>query len=94
MRYAAKVHEMLSDVQEIVTRELSGLCGSCNHYDGCVYRKNSDKVVIQCEVFEDSGGTLDTAEVVLKGLCLNCSKAPLCHLPKQTSGVWHCEEYE
>ena len=86
---------MFADIEEIVVRELGGLCHSCAHHDTCVYRLSTDKVVIQCEVFESSA-----AEIVLddcfpeKGLCLNCNKRQSCHLPKQASGVWHCEEYE
>lgn len=90
---------MLTDVEEVVVKELKGLCGSCMHAFDCVYRKTSDKVVIQCEVFEDgdTGTTVDNraaGEIVLRGLCLNCNKNRFCHLPKKTSGVWHCEEYE
>jgi hypothetical protein len=51
--------------------------------------------VIQCEVFDYAGHSIrgdHSAEP--KGLCLNCSKRHFCQLPKETSGVWHCEEYE
>lgn len=87
---------MLSDIEEIVVKELGGLCRSCVHHDGCVYRKSSDKVVIQCEVFESSGGIVaeQIDRTLVGGLCLNCSKKYFCHLPKEASGVWHCEEYE
>jgi len=87
---------MLTDIEEIVVNELGGLCGSCVHYQGCAYRMYTNKVVIQCEVFESSGGTsIKGADgVVTKGLCVNCTKRLECHLPKEASGVWHCEEYE
>ena len=88
---------MLSDIEAVVIKELSGLCGSCVHARDCVYRKNSQKVVIQCEVFE-AIGEAETGQSIgntsMKGLCLNCNKAHFCHLPKEASGVWHCEEYE
>lgn len=86
----------MPDIEEIVVREMSGLCGSCVHHDGCAYRMNAGKVVIQCEVFETSGGaTLKQEEsALLKGLCSNCSKSQTCHLPREAAGVWHCEEYE
>jgi len=88
---------MLADIEEIVIKELSGLCGSCIHFEGCMYRKNSEKVVIQCEVFEsfhEASGKNSVNNPPLKGLCLNCSKNHFCHLPKEVTGVWHCEEYE
>ena len=87
---------MLADIEEIVVRELNGLCGSCVHFDSCVYRMNAQKVVIQCEVFESSGGASAKSDegIAPKGLCFNCSIRHFCHLPKETSGVWHCEEYE
>ena len=87
---------MLACVEELVIKELNGLCGSCVHAEDCVYRRNSPKVVIQCEEFESVGadgeGTGGTSTV--SGLCLNCSKNQFCTLPKEISGVWHCEEYE
>ena len=87
---------MLAEIEEIVYKELNGLCGSCIHFRYCVYRKNSKKVVIQCEVFENCGNEIDESAVVtsLRGLCLNCNKNHFCRLPKEAAGVWHCEEYE
>ena len=87
---------MQADIEEIVIKELNGLCGSCIHFEDCVYRKNSQKVVIQCEVFESHGGVpgKTLGDTFVKGLCLNCSKNRYCNLPKEASGVWHCEEYE
>lgn len=93
----ANFEGMVPDIEEIVVREMNGLCRLCLHYDGCAYRISTSKVVIQCEVFEHSGSapaaTSDENNSV-KGLCLNCSKSHNCHLPKEASGVWHCEEYE
>lgn len=95
LKYAAKLQEcMLADIEEIVSRGLGELCPSCVHRDGCVFRKDSDKVVIQCEQFEVRASAGYVHTLPEKGLCLNCDKAPLCHLPKETSGVWRCEEYE
>ena len=86
----------MPDIEEIVVRGMTGLCGSCIHHDGCAYRMNTGKVVIQCEVFDSSGGSAAKREqnVLLRGLCLNCNKSHNCHLPREASGVWHCEEYE
>ena len=87
---------MAPDIEEILVRELSGLCRSCILYDGCVYRVHAKKVVIQCEVFESNGVAtqINNGLARTKGLCLNCSKLHVCNLPKEASGVWHCEEYE
>lgn len=88
---------MQAVIEDIVVKELTGLCGSCAHYEKCIYRKNSAKVIIQCEVFESLRGDHDQYQVTgmpEKGLCLNCSKNRCCHLPKAATGVWHCEEYE
>lgn len=89
---------MLPDIEEMVINELNGLCVSCVHFNDCVYRKNSNKIVIQCEVFESVQEAIDensiTNNMPLKGLCLNCSKSHYCQLPKEPSGVWHCEEYQ
>lgn len=88
---------MLPDIEEMFVKELSGLCASCAHHQGCVYRKNSTRIVIQCEVFESTvavGERVHGGANGLKGLCLNCSKNRFCHLPKEASGVWQCEEYE
>lgn len=96
LEYTTKLKGMIPDIEDIVVREMSGLCGSCAHHDGCVYRLSTKKVVIQCEVFETTGeipaGSYDA--IPEKGLCLNCTKSHNCHLPKPASGVWHCEEYE
>jgi hypothetical protein len=88
----AKVTGMFADIEELVARELGGLCPSCIHNEGCAFRIRSEKVVIQCGQFESETTTVSSTPE--KGLCLNCSKAAYCHLPKEPSGVWHCEEYE
>lgn len=88
---------MLTDIEDLVIQDISGLCQSCKHAPDCMYRKHATKAVLQCEVFEGHGEALDySAPGMLpeKGLCSNCSKSPFCHLHKRASGVWHCEEYE
>lgn len=88
---------MLPDIEDLVSKELIGLCGSCVHFDGCVYRKNSQRIVIQCEVFESVTGAtkgIPAKQNPVKGLCVNCSRNHFCHLPREASGVWQCEEYE
>ena len=88
---------MLAEIEEIVYKELNGLCGSCIHFKDCVYRKNSKKVVIQCEVFESRERDINNGSAItisVRGLCSNCTKNRFCRLPKEAAGVWHCEEYE
>jgi len=85
---------MLADIEALVAQELDGLCPSCIHREGWVFRKHSGKVVIQCEQYEVRASSASPNILPARGLCLNCDKAPRCHLPKETSGVWHCEEYE
>jgi len=85
---------MIPDIEDIVVREMSGLCGSCLHRDGCVYRMSTTKQVIQCEVYESTGAISADDNIPKKGLCLNCVKSQNCQLPKPASGVWHCEAYE
>ena len=86
---------MLPEIADIITSEMNGLCGSCVHFEGCAYRLNTTKVIIQCEVFESGECSINGYEgASLKGLCVNCSKSAFCQLPKDAAGVWHCEEYE
>ena len=87
---------MLPEIEDIIIKEINGLCGSCVHFEGCAYRLSTGKMIIQCEVFEcgNDQPIKRPEDASLKGLCVNCSKSPVCHLPKDASGVWHCEEYE
>ncbi len=85
---------MLPDIEELVTKELGGLCNTCVHRTGCLFRQRSERVVIQCEQFEAWPLDVAARNLPARGLCLNCAKAAVCHLPKEPSGVWHCEEYE
>jgi len=41
-----------SQIGELLKEGLPGLCETCIHRQGCVYRLRSDKMVLQCELFE------------------------------------------
>ena len=94
--YLSNSIEMLPEIEDIIISEINGLCGSCAHFEGCAYRLSTTKVIIQCEVFEsgDERSIRRYDDTSPKGLCVNCTQSPFCHLPKDTAGVWHCEEYE
>jgi hypothetical protein len=89
-------------------RLLVGLCVTCNNAETCVFRKRRGCDALHCETFDNfvstNGGRRVTTVVEiprpaadtvgLKGLCVNCAHASDCKLPRPTSGVWHCGEYE
>ena len=81
-------------MEEIVVSELRGLCSSCIHLATCCYyKKNSHKVVIQCELFEvddEVGSPQNNPE----GLCKNCDLSAACKLPGRRIGTWHCNEFQ
>lgn len=85
---------MLSEmVEEIVINEFRGLCTSCVHSNTCYFKKNSHKVVIQCELFEvDQEVALPQNDP--NGLCKTCDLAEACRLPGRKMGTWHCNEFQ
>jgi hypothetical protein len=83
-------------IEVLLTKELRGLCLNCANFDNCSYRKNSAKIIIQCNLYEligeeQASGQQETN--ALKGLCMSCCHADTCNLPDKQSGIWHCEEY-
>ena len=85
-----------NSIEEIITGELIGLCNTCAHEAICVYRKQSEKKIIQCEMFEiQIGSENDTKSNRHVGdLCSNWIKSSDCIYPKAPSGVWRCVAYE
>jgi hypothetical protein len=77
-------------IEEIITREVRGLCTTCIHAETCAYSLSSTKTIIQCELFQ-----LDQAVEVLSsgGLCKTCDQLSTCRLPGRRTGVWHCDEF-
>jgi hypothetical protein len=81
-------------IQEIVVKELKGLCSSCVHLTTCGYfKRNSHKVVIQCELFEVDE-VVALPQNVPDGLCKTCDLAAACRLPGRKMGTWHCNEFQ
>jgi hypothetical protein len=79
-------------IEEIVARELQALCTTCIYAHACVYYKQANKAVIQCESYkvDDEGPGVPEP----KGLCKNCDNLSTCSLPGKNTGVWHCNEYK
>ncbi len=77
-------------IEEIVGREVRGLCGTCMHAETCAYFHAAIKTIIQCELFqldqEESGSSLN-------GLCRTCDQSSTCRLSGKKNGVWHCDEF-
>lgn len=79
-------------IEDLVDKELKGLCNNCIHASDCIYYKTSTKTIIQCELYHiDEDGRQEIQ--VLMGLCKNCDQAHNCTLPGKRHGVWHCNEY-
>jgi hypothetical protein len=81
-------------IHNLPQKVLQGLCTNCASAEHCSYRKATDKIIIQCEIFELNN--LVAQESVLPrpgGLCASCVHAAFCQLPGRNVGVWHCEEY-
>jgi hypothetical protein len=83
---------VLELIEDLVVREVKGLCVTCVHADGCIYHKTATKKIIQCELFELSlGQSIDS--ISRKGLCTTCDNASYCKLPGRKEGVWRCNEF-
>lgn len=80
-------------IEVLVLKELQGLCLNCQHFDGCTYRENSTKIIIQCELYKAGQEPQNVTAKQLNGLCMNCCIANSCRLPQKEIGVWHCKEY-
>ncbi len=82
-------------IELLLENELFGLCASCTKAEACSYRKATEKIIIQCQLYEVTIEADAPASVTSKprGLCMNCALARVCQLPDRSVGVWHCEEY-
>ncbi|HEX5168726.1 MAG TPA: hypothetical protein VFW11_06105 [Cyclobacteriaceae bacterium] len=82
-------------IESLLLNELRGLCINCAKAEHCSYRNGTDKIIIQCEMYQ-LGGEADAFASALppRGLCTNCYRADSCQLPGRRTGIWHCEEYE
>ncbi|MCX7732060.1 MAG: hypothetical protein N2248_02725 [candidate division WOR-3 bacterium] len=104
---AAKKSQLTAPKFRRAAEEMQGLCITCNHAAGCVFRKRNKKPVLFCEEFDSSVPTVEeqiveesypTVEEMrewdeFKGLCVNCENRNDCMIRNRDIGVWHCEEY-
>jgi hypothetical protein len=80
-------------IEQIIVKEIKGLCSSCAYAHDCLYQKVTTKAIIQCEMFElELEG--ETVLAPTKGLCKSCDHASECKLPGRIHGVWHCNEFQ
>jgi hypothetical protein len=85
-------------------QEISNLCSTCNHKDGCAL-SSGNTAILYCEEFDNSTSQdqvkkpdVSNEENTINyephlGLCANCVHKNTCSLSKMEGGVWHCEEY-
>lgn len=79
-------------IEDLVVKEVKGLCATCAHAEDCLYRKTATKKIIQCELFElNLEQNIGAVEVM--GLCKTCDNAKHCKLAGRTEGVWRCNEF-
>jgi len=82
-------------IEDLLQNELKGLCTTCDHASKCFYRKGTNKIIIQCELYqlgEAPDGPQEASSQ--RSLCTNCSNADTCQLPGRHMGIWRCEAYE
>ena len=82
-------------IELLFQNDLYGLCTNCAKATHCSYLAATEKIIIQCQLYEFNQDNIvsEVEYVQTKGLCMNCAKADFCHLPNRVVGVWHCEEY-
>jgi hypothetical protein len=78
-------------IEQLIIKEVKGLCSGCSNSGACIYEKVAIKQVIQCELFELDADPQPSATA--KGLCKSCDNASVCKLPGRNDGVWHCYEF-
>jgi hypothetical protein len=81
-------------IEELLERELKSLCINCADFGCCALRKQTSKVIIQCELYRCQETAKHSSPLIQKGLCVDCAHAIPCSLPAKNTGVWHCEQYE
>ncbi|MDP8223268.1 MAG: hypothetical protein P9L99_07915 [Candidatus Lernaella stagnicola] len=81
-----------------------GICATCMHLDGCMYRKDHRNPIWTCEEFETAATEAVPQNVTklnpptgrdtqFQGLCATCANRDDCTLSHARGGVWRCEEY-
>lgn len=81
-----------SQIEQMVSRELKGICTNCAHTNTCIYYKSATKMIIQCELYEFTGSAMNLEPP--KGLCCTCDSSPNCKLVGRLFGVWTCNDYK
>jgi hypothetical protein len=79
-------------IEDLISRELKGLCATCLHANTCVYYATTTKAIIQCEMFQVDHEQQSDSDS-LHGLCRTCDHALYCSLPGRKGGVWRCNEF-
>jgi hypothetical protein len=83
-------------IKHLIELELKGLCTNCALSSDCIYRMATNKVIVQCELYQLGEEDTNASKLISiqRGLCMNCVKVDTCQLPGKNEGIWHCEEYE
>jgi hypothetical protein len=85
----------LEFIEDLLQNDLKGLCTTCGFASKCFYRKETNKIIIQCELYQlgEAPGVPGEASAQ-RSLCKSCSKSDTCQLPGRHMGIWRCEMYE
>ncbi len=104
----AKSKEVTRDFA-VSTRELQGLCVTCNHADDCAVYKETREPVWYCEEFDDRAAPEKSRDInraqsvrseaapkpngAAEGLCGNCAVRETCIYRSLETPIWYCEQY-
>ena len=66
----------LAPIEDLLQNELKGLCANCALASKCFHRKETNKIIIQCERYQwcEVPGLNEEAPAQ-RSFCTNCSKA-------------------
>lgn len=83
-------------IKHLIDLELKGLCTNCALSNDCIYRVDTNKVIVQCGLYQLEEEDTNASKLISikRGLCMNCVKVDTCQLPGKKEGIWHCEKYE
>ena len=87
--------QALALIEDLLQHELKGLCTNCELANKCFYRKETNKIIVQCELYQLREVPGVPPEVsAQRSLCTSCSQAGTCRLPERHMRIWRCEPYE
>lgn len=82
-------------------KNVTGMCESCTHQEGCAMTHHGGANLYGCEEHESmpvAGVSVDYREemkvATALGLCATCEHKNQCAHKTTPGGVWHCEEYQ